>query len=248
MLVKVPGVNGLGKTKGTRDAGNKVLEKLQGDYDIEEIHVNNDLLGEQEDLIYKNSLKMFEGQDKTIFLGGDHSISYGIGKAFLEWCKSEKKEPGLIVFDAHADLMPAMKEPTHEEWLRALIDNCNLEAKNILLIGARKIEPEEQEFINSHGIEVVDVSDLEGIKEFCSGKEVYVSFDIDVFNSNIVKATGYLEEGGLGKEEVFGALDVISGLNWKGMDLVEIDLDKPGISETLEIGAEVVRKFMGQSQ
>ena len=63
-----------------------------------------------------------EWVQKIIFLGGDHSISYSLGKAFFEHCEKENKEPCLIIFDAHADCIKPMKEPTHEEWLRALID------------------------------------------------------------------------------------------------------------------------------
>ena len=103
-VVKVPGVNGLGKTKGTRNAGNAVLNELnsinyneQGNVinskllDIEEIHVDNNNLEEAEGLIYENSLEMFETKNKIIFLGGDHSISYSTGRAFLDYCNKNEK-------------------------------------------------------------------------------------------------------------------------------------------------------------
>ena len=135
-IVKVPGINGLGKTNGCEKAGNLILADLNEIYsnernvpidvkilDLEEIHLDNSNLVEASKLIYENALKTFKTKPKTIFIGGDHSISYPLTKAFFEDCKSSNKEPCLIVFDAHPDCMKPMKEPTHEEWLRALIED-----------------------------------------------------------------------------------------------------------------------------
>lgn len=158
-IVKVPGINGLGKTKGCERAGNAILKSLKEIHsnesgniidtnllDLEEIHLDNSNLELSNKLIYENSLETFETKPQVIFLGGDHSISYSIGKAFLDDCRKEKKKPCLIIFDAHADCMEPMQEPTHEEWLRALVE-AGFPPENILLVGARNIEKSEIKFI-----------------------------------------------------------------------------------------------------
>ena len=172
LIVKVPGINGLGKTKGCRNAGNAILASLddiwsneQGKIvdrkllDLEEIHVDNENLEEQDRLIYENALEIIKSQDKVIFLGGDHSISFSIGKAFLEYCKKENKETCLIIFDAHADCMKTMKEPTHEELLRALVEE-GFPAKNILLVGARNLWQEEIKFLAENKIKRISINEL----------------------------------------------------------------------------------------
>jgi len=86
-IVKIPGINGLGKTNGCEKAGNVILNSLkeinsneQGKIidckklDLEEIHLNNLNIEEANELIYKNCLEIFKTKPKTIFLGGDHSI------------------------------------------------------------------------------------------------------------------------------------------------------------------------------
>jgi arginase family enzyme len=122
-IVKVPGINGSNNTKGCEKAGNEILRVLKeeiysnesGKYiemdrlDLEEIHLDNSNLDTTNKLIYKNALEIFDSKPKTFFLGGDHSISYSLTKAFLDNCKSIKKEPCLIVFDAHPDCMPVTK-------------------------------------------------------------------------------------------------------------------------------------------
>jgi len=237
IIVKVPGINGLGKTKGTRNAGNKILEGFEQNK-VEEIHVDNSNLEEQEKLIYKNSKKLFEEEDKIIFLGGDHSITYPIGKAFFEKFKETAK---IIIFDAHADCMPPMQEPTHEEWLRALVEK-GFSPEKILLIGARKIEPEEERFLKEKKIKRTD--NPKTIKEFVSNGEIYLSFDIDVLDPSLVKATSYPETGGLNEEQTFNLLNIILNKNIKAMDLVEINLEKQGIEETLILSKKLLKKFI----
>lgn len=105
-VVKVPGINGLGKTKGCEKAGNAILKSLKEIYsneqgipvdvnllDLEEIHLDNSNLESSNKLIYKNSLDIFQTKPKVLFLGGDHSISYSTTKAFLDNCKNSRKEP-----------------------------------------------------------------------------------------------------------------------------------------------------------
>ena len=133
-VVKVPGINGLGKTKGCEKAGNAILNVLREEIysnesgkildvsklDLEEIHLDKSNLELSNSLIYKNAFETFEEKPKTVFLGGDHSISYSLTRAFFDHCQNSGEEPCLIVFDAHSDLMPPMEYPTHEEWLRKL--------------------------------------------------------------------------------------------------------------------------------
>jgi len=95
------------------------VQKLE----LEEIHLDNGNIEESNKLIYKNSFEVFQEKPRVIFLGGDHSISYSTTRAFFDYCDDSGKKPCLIVFDAHADCMVPMKEPTHEEWLRKLIED-----------------------------------------------------------------------------------------------------------------------------
>ena len=110
-IIKVPGLNNLGKNPGCRNAGNAILAELAkirdtSVFDIDEIHVDNLRLDNQEKLIYENSKDAFENKDKLIFLGGDHSISYPLTRAFKD--VFSRNNSYLIIFDAHADCMPLL--------------------------------------------------------------------------------------------------------------------------------------------
>ena len=254
LLVKVPGLNGLSKTKGSRNAENAIISGLESGKSrkIEEIHVDNDNLPEQDRLIYENSLELLKNEDKIVFLGGDHSISFSIGKAFLEYCVDEKKEPCLIVFDAHADCMKPGKEPTHEEWLRGLIEG-GFPVENILLVGVRKTWKEEDDFLKNKKIRQISVADLSNnleeitdvIMEFSSGKELYVSLDIDVVDPVFAPATGYKEVGGLTSSQIIYIVSRLNKMkNLKTVDIVEVDIEKDKKHDN--ITTKLASKLLGE--
>ena len=244
--------------------------------DIEEIHVNNDDVEESERLIYENAKEEFEICDSLIFLGGDHSISFPIVRGFMDVdfenrsqiLDSKSRPPThdsesvnstvkridsskkfLIVFDAHADCMKPMKEPTHEEWLRGVIDS-GFNPENIVLIGCRKIEDVERVFLNSAGVRVFSGDgNMEGIADYVTekamGKDVYISIDIDVLDPAFAPGVNYPEPAGLTSKEFFYLLKRIFHLpKIRGLDLVEVVPEKDRGGLTVKTSAKVLEMFL----
>ncbi|MBU4069649.1 MAG: arginase family protein [Nanoarchaeota archaeon] len=266
-IVKVPGINGLGKTNGCQNAGDAILKSLDEIYtneagkeinvnnlDLEEIHLDNSNLESSNNLIYKNAFEVFETQPRVVFLGGDHSVSYSLTRAFFDYCENSEKEPCLIVFDAHADCMEPMKEPTHEEWLRALIEN-GFPVKNILLVGARNVDKTEMEFLTKHKIRMVSMNKLlenlqdtcEVIMEFANNKELYVSIDIDVIDPAFAQSVSYQEPGGLTSREFIYIIQRMNKMrNLRAVDIVEIDAkqDEKNNNLTVKLGAKILSELL----
>jgi agmatinase len=264
-VVKVPGINGLGKTKGCERAGNAILEALRKIpsneqdisidvdlFDLEEIHLDNSNLEETNHLIYKNSLDAFNTKPKTIFLGGDHSISYSTTRAFLDYCKDSDKQPCLIVFDSHLDCMPPMKEPTHEEWLRALIE-LGFPAENILLVGARSVWRKELQFLTDKKITQIKINSIvedidniaDTVMEFAHGKELYVSIDIDVVDPAFAPATGYPVPGGLTSRQILYLIQRINKIRTlRAIDIVEINSEQDTNGTTVQLGAKILGELI----
>ena len=263
-IVKIPGINGLGKTHGCEKAGNEILKAIKDIhsneneipinsklFNLEEIHVDNSNIEISNKLIYKNSLNMYETKSKSIFLGGDHSISYSTCKAFLDYCNKIDKKPCLIVFDAHADCMQPMKEPTHEEWLRALIEQ-GFPSEKILLVGVRNMWKDEISFLKQNNIRYIkmnqfldnleDTCDI--IMEFSNGKELYVSIDIDIIDPAFAPGTGYCEPGGLSSRQFLYVIQRINKIkNLKAVDIVEINPDKDD-GRTIKLGAKILSELI----
>ena len=266
-IVKVPGINGLGKTKGCEQSGNAILKALydihsneQGkaidvkSLDLEEIHLDNSNLELTNKLIYKNSFESFEEHSKIVFLGGDHSVSYSLTRAFFDYCENKGREPCLIVLDAHPDVMQPVDRnfPTHEEWLRGLIED-GFPIKNILLIGVRNPDPKETEFLREKGIRQISVNQLNEnieeitdiITEFASEKELYVSVDIDVIDPAFAPSTGYQEPGGLTSRQFLYIIQRINKIkNLRGVDIVEINAEKDKEGLTVKLGAKILSELI----
>jgi len=264
-IVKVPGINGLGKTKGCERAGNAILESLkeihsneQGNIidgsllDLEEIHLDNNNLELSNELIYKNSLEMFETKPRIVFLGGDHSISYPTTKAFLDNCRISGKKPCLIVFDSHADCMTPMQEPSHEEWLRKLIEE-GFPKENVLIVGLKNVWKDEIKFLKENKIKTLSIANLtedlqemcDTIMEFSNGKELYVSIDIDVIDPVFAPATGYPEVGGLTSREILYLVQRIKKIkNLRAVDIVEINEKKDKDNLTVKLGAKILAELL----
>ncbi len=269
LIVKVPGVNAPGRPVGCKEGCFKILECLKNEVyssekgklieyqklDLEHIHIDNNNIQEAQALIYKNAREEFEKQDKVIFLGGDHSISYSCVKGFFE----VHPDGRLIVFDAHPDGMPPMKEPTHEEWLRKLIEE-GFPADRVLLVGLRNSDEQESLFIREQGIKTVSMNqllqDLEGttdfIMEFSQAQPLYVSLDIDVVDPAFAPGTGYQEPGGLSSRQIIYMMQRIAMMkNLKGFDLVEINPlldgrvnDERHFGRTVKLGARILAEML----
>jgi len=268
-VVKVPGINGLGKTKGCETSGNEIIKELKHIHtneqgrivdvsllDLEEIHLDNSNLELTNNLIYKNSLEMFETKPKVVFLGGDHSITYSTTKAFFEYCKNSQKEPCLIVFDAHPDCMESadLKFPTHEEWLRSLVEE-GFPTENILLVGVRNSHYQENSFLKEKNIRMISMNQFledpqetcEIIMEFSDKKELYVSIDIDVVDPSFAHSTFYKEPGGFTSRQFIYLIQRMNKIkNLRGIDIVEINAeeDKKSDNLTLKLGAKILSELM----
>ncbi len=244
-IVNVPRINGLSKI-GPEKMGEKVLEEIGTDF--ETIKVDNSNVESSENIIYSRVKEIFEKENKVVFVGGDHSITYPIFKAFSE----VNKNTFLIIFDAHADCMPPMEEPTHEEFLRAIIEKKLVDPKNIILVGARKVEDVEKKFLIEKDIKVFEeIYDIEAVADYiterANEKEVYVSVDIDVLDPAFAPAVNYPEPNGLSSRELFYLLKrifYIKGL--RALDVVEVvpEKDEKYDYRTIKVAAKIIEEFL----
>lgn len=257
-LIKVPFINGLSKTKGCDKAPDAIIQKLRDiwskeqDYekkfDISEIKVNNSNVEESEKKIFQGAAKEFSDNERKIFIGGDHSASFNLVNAF----NSKFKKAGLIVLDAHADCMEPMKEPTHEEWLRAVIEK-GFNPKNIILIGLRNVYPLEFDFLKEKKINCFWMNEIfsefekscdmitELARKFDS---LYLSIDIDIVDSAFAPGTGFIEPGGFTSREFLYLIHRLSLLkNIKVVDIIEVNPEKDLNEMTVRLAAKVITEL-----
>ena len=160
-----------------------------------------------------------------LVLGGEHSITPGSIKPFAK----KYKELTILHFDAHADLR---EEYNGEKFSHACAMKRCLDFKNIKVIsfGIRNLSAGEMQFYNNNRqrIEIFWAKDktewdLKKITELFINKDVYITFDVDGFDSSIMPATGTPEPGGLLWEDVIPIIkNVCKNSNIVGADINEL--------------------------
>ncbi len=149
--------------------------------------------------------------DKKLFpitLGGEHSITPGCIKPFIK----KYKNLTLLHFDAHADLREsyAGEKFSHASAIKRCIDHNNV---SVISFGIRNISKEEipilnknKKRINIYWAKDKKKWDLKKFKKQIKNKNVYITFDVDGFDSSVMPATGTPEPGGIFWNE---ALEII---------------------------------------
>ena len=116
--------------------------------------------------------------ERPLVLGGCCCAHIGA----VEGLAARQDRLSVIWFDAHGDLNTVESSPTGNLWatpLRKLIDSGAVEASDVALVGARNLDPPEEEFIHSQGVHVGE----EGIAKALQGSAgSYIAFDADVLD------------------------------------------------------------------
>jgi arginase len=90
---------------------------------------------------------------------------------------------GVVWLDAHGDLNTPESSPSGNAWgmpLRAAIDTGAVRPSDVALVGARNLDPPEQEYVAAAGID----GDVQRALDEVDA--VYVAFDADVLDEQVV--------------------------------------------------------------
>lgn len=181
-----------------------------------------------------------------LVLGGEHSLTAGAIRPYVD------RFDDLVVlqFDAHADLRDGYEGEhfSHAAAMRRVLDFPDI---SLVGVGLRNISQEEIPFLeaNRNRIHLHWASDmpkwrLDEIVAPLQGKSIYVTFDIDAFDSSLMPATGTPEPGGL---DWYKALEVLKAASEVGTivggDIVEL-APRAGLHACDFLAAKLAYKMM----
>ncbi len=254
-LFKIPlNAGAMSKKKGLEKGPDKIVEHLKDFhlsergmlplFDVKEIKVDNSNLGQSHALIQKEIEKI---NGYCALVGGDHSLTYPAFRAFA------KNNPGsgILVFDAHPDVQEKHAPPTHEDYLRVLIEEGTLDKDKVILVGTRNMSKEEKKFIDEHKIKNYSMNKIsfDILREVADSimtvarhwSKVYISIDIDVLDPAFAPGTGYQEPGGMSTRDLLYLIHRLKMLRNIGMfDIVEVNPDKDINDITARTAAKLV--------
>jgi len=209
-----------------------------------------------------------------LVLGGDHSIAVGSLSGFAAYCRSRNETPGLIWFDAHADMNTPETTPSgniHGMPLAVLFGRGAPELTNIAgfspkldpklcaHVGARDIDSGERLLISELGIRFITMREIDergmnacmdeaiSIASHASGGYA-VTFDVDALDPGDAPGSGTLVRGGLTYRESHLAMEKIAETGgMRSLEVVEINTALDINNKTAELGVELILSALGKT-
>ena len=181
-----------------------------------------------------------------LILGGEHSITPAIVKSISKKTKSLT----VVQIDAHADLRDGYMGIyySHAAAMRRCLDNKNIK---IVSIGIRNLCQEEFNYFkkNNKRIKIFWGNEMrkwsmEKLSKILKNKDVYLTFDLDGFDSSLMHATGTPEPGGLFWPDAMRILKtVFKNSNVVGADVNEL-APNPHLHACDFLAAKLVYKIL----
>ena len=178
---------------------------------------------------------------RPVSLGGDHSITFPIVKAFA------RRYPELAIFhfDAHPDLYDEFEaNKLSHACPFARIMEAGL-AKRLVQVGIRTATAHQREQAQRFGVEMVEMRGLPAYEKLKAPGPVYISFDIDVLDPGFAPGVSHREPGGMTVREVISHLQAIQG-NIVGADVVEYNPEQDMAGMTATVAAKIVKEILGK--
>lgn len=238
--------------KGPAKAPSLIRKALYGDamnlYSENGVSIENDAIKDQGDFeiceyfdIEKITKEHLKANDKILTLGGDHSVTFPIIKAYHD------KYPKLDILhiDAHADLYDEYGgDPySHACPFARIMENGF--AVRLVQVGIRTLNPHQTRQAKKFGVEIQEMRHLDklNIPEFKN--PLYISLDMDGFDPAYAPGVSHHEPGGLSSRQV---IDIIQNLGTQvvGADIVEYNPDRDFQDMTAYLAAKMMKELLGK--
>ncbi len=185
--------------------------------------------------------KLIDAGKRPISLGGDHSITYPLVKAFA------KKYPDLTIFhfDAHPDLYDDFdgNQLSHACPFARIMESGL--AKRLVQIGIRTINRHQREQAQRFAVEVMEMRALPAYESLKADGPVYITFDMDVLDPAFAPGLSHREPGGMSVREAIAHLHSIRG-EIVGADVVEYNPVRDISGMTATVAAKILKETLGK--
>lgn len=206
-----------------------------------------------EDLVFTDSVdprtliaeavsKHLEGSKRVLSLGGDHSVTYPILKAFF----SKYGPLNLLQLDAHPDLYDNFEGNRYSHacpFARAHEDGL---LKRHVQVGIRTMNTHQREQAERFGVEVIAMKDWEdSVPAVEFEGPTYLSLDLDVLDPAFAPGISHYEPGGASVRQVITLIQNCP-FDLVGADVVELNPDRDHQSLTAMVAAKMMKELLAR--
>lgn len=204
-----------------------------------------------------------------LVIGGDHSIAIGTIAGVLQ----HRPNTGVIWFDAHGDMNTASTSPSgnihgmslavslghgHERLTAIGGSERKLMPENVVLIGARALDPGEKRFIQEQGIRVFTMHEIdrlgmgrvmeEALQIVTTGTDgVHLSLDLDGLDPHDCPGVGTPVIGGITYRESHLAMEMLAEANvLTSAEFVEVNPILDRMNQTARVAVGLMGSVFGE--
>jgi len=221
----------------------------------------------------KSTEKTLDEGAMPVILGGDHSIAIGSVSGVAAHFRKEKKRIGIIWLDAHTDINTPESSPSgnvHGMPLAALLghgpkDLTHIEGfapkiypENVVVLGARSVDPGESELLRKLRIRVITMSELderglasaikEAIEIATNGTAgFHATLDMDFVDPIDAPGVGTREPGGATYRETHLAMEKIAdSRKMVSLEVTEVNPLYDTANRTGQMAVEFILSALGK--
>jgi arginase len=184
---------------------------------------------------------LLEIRRRPVILGGDHSITYPVVRAFSKIFH----DLTIIHFDAHPDLYEEFQGNRYSHaspFARIMEEKL---AKRLIQVGIRTLNPHQRKQAERFHVEIFNIGHKRALEEVKTWCPVYVSFDMDVLDPAFAPGVSHREPGGMTVREVLEYLHSITA-TIVGADIVEFNPSRDVSELTAAVAGKILKEILGK--
>ncbi len=211
--------------KGWKDAGDLLLSRMPDAFR----EIENAIVGH------------VQAENKVFSLGGDHSITYPIIKAFAK----KYSNLNILHIDAHGDLYDDFEGNKFSHacpFARIMEEGL---AKRLVQVGIRTYNAHQRDQVRRFGVETIEMKDWSDERSFDFQGPLYISLDLDALDPAFVPGVSHHEPGGFSTRQV---LSIIQKLDTEivGADVVELNPTRDLNGVTSMVAAKLFKEILAK--
>ena len=173
-----------------------------------------------------------------ISLGGDHSITHPIVRAFAR----KYRDLSVLHFDAHPDIYDSYQgnRNSHASPFARIMEQKLV--KRLVQVGIRTFTADQRDQVKKFGVESIEMRNVTSNLQLEFDSPVHISFDVDALDPAFAPGVSHREPGGLSTRQ---AIDLIQRLKGKvvGADIVEFNPRMDPLHITGTVCAKILKEI-----
>lgn len=197
--------------------------------------------GRAKDVIEQHVRAHLEQETRVIALGGDHSVTYPIIRAFGR----AFRELTLVYLDAHPDLYDELDGNRYSHACPCARIMEEKLVTRLVQVGIRGLTGHQREQAQRFGVEIIEMGEIEKADDLKVQGAVYLSVDLDCLDPAFAPGVSHHEPGGLTTRDLLRIVHSLPG-TLVGADIVEYNPERDLHGMTGMVAGKLLKEILGR--